>query len=60
VFGHTSSIAFPEAERTVGDREFGRDGQPAPLQVEQPSASAFGIVGIGLAVARSWWTSRSW
>jgi hypothetical protein len=47
VFGHTSSIAFPEAERTVGDREFGRDGQPAPLQVEQPSASAFGIVGIG-------------
>jgi hypothetical protein len=47
VFGHTSSIALPEAERTVGDREFGRDGQPAPLQVEQPSASALGIVGIG-------------
>jgi hypothetical protein len=32
------------AAKPVGDREFGRDGQPAPLQVEQPSASAFGIV----------------
>ena len=26
---------LPEAERAIGDREFGRDGQPAPLQVEQ-------------------------
>jgi hypothetical protein len=40
VVGHR----LPEADRTVGDREFGRDGQPAPRQVEQQFPPGLGAL----------------
>jgi hypothetical protein len=40
VVGHR----LPEADRTVGDREFGRDGQPAPRQVEQQFPPGWGAL----------------
>src|SRR5271155_1329003 len=35
---------LPEAERTVGDREFGRNGQPTPLQVEEQLPPGLGAL----------------
>src|SRR5271170_6366005 len=36
--------SLPEAERTVADREFGRNGQPTPLQVEEQLPPGLGAL----------------